>query len=112
MCYQIVKAEEIIKKINNGEDIRYENVTIEGDLDFTKVENKDEERKFFYRIHINSIIIFINCKFIGKVIAYKVIDENTFYSTEFKKSVSFKGSTFKKGVVLNLVKFRNKVKLP
>lgn len=111
MCHQKIEAKKIIEKLNNGEDIKYENIIIEGDLDFTQVDKKEKEREFFYRTHIDSIIIFINCKFTGKVIAYKVINDETFCSTEFSKAVSFQGSVFKKGVILNLVKFKSKVKL-
>ncbi len=38
-----VKAEDIIKQINEGKTVKYENVTITGDLDFTQLDDITED---------------------------------------------------------------------
>jgi hypothetical protein len=104
-----LEASEIINKINNKEDIHYDGYIINGELDFTLVDNIQLEREFFYRSQINSEIILTNCTFIEKVIAFKSTLEGKYYSTSFNKDVDFRGSTFRKGVNFNFAKFRKSV---
>lgn len=96
-----VKAKDIIKDINKGKNIFYENVTINGDLDFTEIKDTEREDLKIYRSYINSSIIFINCEFEGKVTSYKK-ERGYIYKTMFQRNVSFKGSVFNK-----VVRFRN-----
>ncbi|MDA3778887.1 MAG: hypothetical protein PF487_01415, partial [Bacteroidales bacterium] len=55
-----VKADEIIKKLNNKEDAHYENVIIIGDIDFRKINDVEVDGKNgktstkTYKYHVNS----------------------------------------------------------
>ncbi len=79
-----VSAQDIISKINKGEEVYYENATITGDLDFRYVEDveKEGDREFFgnrdltIKYHVNSDLKFVNCEFQGEVIGYWHNDKN------------------------------------
>ena len=109
----VIDASEIIEKINNGQDVIYENVIIEGDLDFTQVDNllyadlnldryviSDLDDMYDrtsdnYYVEIDSKIEFINCEFEGVVTGYRVDEEeNRIYNAKFNNTVSFGGCTF------------------
>lgn len=113
----IVDASDIIDKINNGEAVVYENTIIEGDLDFTQVENKTLQDVDFskfkvseiediydrtsdnYYVEIDSKIEFINCEFTGKVTGYSVDEEeNQMYNVRFNKNVTFASCTFEEEI--------------
>jgi uncharacterized protein YjbI with pentapeptide repeats len=68
-----VPAKDIIKKINNGEDVYYKNATIKGHLDFATVKDN----------FVNGSVTFIGCTFKGDVTAK---------GTVFKKDVKFTDS--------------------
>jgi len=102
--YAQVSGEEIIKQINNGENISYKNIEIKGDLDFTTIEDKVLEKGDYknstdrYLCNINSRIEFENCTFKGKVIAYVPDDDwdrkNIIYVANFLGGTIFKGCVF------------------
>jgi hypothetical protein len=64
-----INAEEIIRKIDNKETVRYENVEIVGDLDFLAVKEVTKNRKDSngdqeaYDYHIRASVSFKNCVF-------------------------------------------------
>jgi hypothetical protein len=104
-----VTADEIIDRINKKTNIKYEGYIIEGELDFTSVEDTQMEREFFYRCHVDSELVFIDCVFLDKIIAYRLTIDGVYYGTIFNNNVVFKNSEFKKGVNFNFAKFRKKI---
>ncbi len=104
-----VTADEIIDRINKKKDIMYKGYIIEGELDFTSVENTQMERDFFYRSHVDSELIFLDCIFKDKVIAYRLTIDGIYYGTVFNNNVIFKNSQFKKGINFNFARFREKI---
>jgi uncharacterized protein YjbI with pentapeptide repeats len=99
-----VKADDIIKQINEGRDVAYTNVEIEGNLDLTDLENRTQVHRsnrwldgddgtFVSTVKVR--LTFINCTFLGDVLAYYAVDrrEETFIAN-FEESVVFKNCTF------------------
>ena len=85
-----IEAQEIIKSINEGKNIHYENVEVIGDLDFTSVRDVAKEKANTYRSYINSAISFEKCVFKGKIIGYKSKnDGSTTHSTTFLRNIFF-----------------------
>lgn len=80
----MIKAEEILEKIEDGKPVEYENVIIFGDLDLYRIElpvNKDKRRV------ISSII----------KIEYSVIKGDVFFDrSSFSRLVDFDGTVFTK----------------
>src|SRR6188474_2100250 len=77
-----IKASEIIKQINEGRAVAYNNVEIEGDLDLTDLENRRPEHsnrrinddEGTYQSTVEVSLNFTNCTFLGDVLAYYNID--------------------------------------
>ena len=122
-----VKAQDIIDKLNAGQDVYYENIEISEDLDFTKVKNvkkvkvglvnsseavvgnQQKQELYNYEINVNSKITLKNCLFKGKVSAYynnPDVNKDVYYYTVFNKDVSFYKSTFTGMTVFNCSDFR------
>ena len=99
-----VDANEIIAKLNKGEAVHYENVTIAGDVDFRLITDKEKETDIdvilkdnvTYKYHVNAPLNFNNCIFTGKFIAY-FNDENKkeLHKALFHEDVIFTKCTFK-----------------
>ena len=128
-----IKADYIIKKLNDGKDIRYENVEITGDLDFTLIENFEFEkklgsstgvkqlngtRKWTYTFeektafHVKNPVVFSNCTFRGKLIAYKEKEEKDGNNIivrnaviKFHENVIFENCLFRKDVIFKNSEF-------
>ncbi|WP_255065740.1 hypothetical protein [Lacihabitans sp. LS3-19] len=96
---QTIKAESIIKSIAKKKPIFLENVTIEGDLDFTKL-NANPESKIQSRVKISSPVYFQNCRFKGKIIGFVERDEMLVLSY-FETNLSFFNCTFYSDILLN-----------
>ncbi|MCK4663336.1 MAG: pentapeptide repeat-containing protein [Bacteroidales bacterium] len=127
---EIIQATEILKKINKSEQIKYVNVVVKGDLDFTSANNKVIIAKGLIRVYISSPVTFVNCKFEGKVSAYKkdendnlnycifeknltminceFNDEVNFRETNFSGAVNFSSSSFDKKIIFEGAVFNNK----
>jgi len=102
-----VKTGDIIKQINEGKDVAYTNVEIEGDLDLTDLQNRTEARHssrwlrhfdgdddtFVSTLKVS--LSFTNCTFLGDVLAYYHKDHSreTFIAN-FEKGVVIKNCTF------------------
>lgn len=95
-----IKASEIIEKIDKGENVYYQNRTIEGNLDFTTVKNSNLEALTIKRAFVNASITFVNCEFKGKVISSKAIEPNTII-TAFDKNLTFIKCSFMDEVNFN-----------
>ena len=101
-----VSAKEIIKKITAGEQVSYQGVTIDGDLDLTyyfekKFEDQYASKKKSWNNDnvieeiIRSKIVFENCTFKNGVIAYYHDDRTEFtFTASFRQEVVFKDCIF------------------
>ncbi len=99
-----VTAEEIIAKINKGQSVAYENVTITGTLDLTDLENRtltDKDKKWWgsdyekYESVVKVSLRFENCTFDDAVLAYYHDEaENNTFIAHFDKDVSFRNCVF------------------
>lgn len=101
-----VSASDIIRQINDGKSVSYNNVEIEGDLDLTDLENRritQSNWNWFgsdndvYESHVEGSLTFENCTFLGDVLAYYHIENrNDTYIAHFERDVIFKNCTFKR----------------
>jgi pentapeptide repeat protein len=103
-----VKASEIIKQINAGQNVIYSNVEIEGTLDLTDLANRKEERSASswlgnfsdhndtFESTVEVSLSFTNCTFLGDVLAYYHLErrEETFIA-HFERDAVFKNCIFK-----------------
>jgi uncharacterized protein YjbI with pentapeptide repeats len=116
-----VNARDIIDRIDDGKSVKYENVEIVGDLDFTSVKEVTPDRskgsrrnKWFrnnetdsYSCHVRSPITFINCIFNDDVLAYVHDDwEEATYNAVFHEETIFRGCEFKGASAFKYVKFK------
>jgi len=88
-----IESKEILEKINNKENIYYENAIIKGNLDFTNLISQIRIGKNMYRSYIDSVLVFENCIFEDKIIGFKK-DGNDLYFTTFLKDLNFSNSRF------------------
>lgn len=103
-----IKAGDIIKQINEGRTVQYNNVEIEGNLDLTDLQNRGLERNLTSRLSDNDHgtyestvevpVNFTNCTFLDDVLAYYHLEgKNETYVAHFEKDAVFKNCVFKKG---------------
>jgi hypothetical protein len=97
-----VKAEDIIKQINEGRDVVFNNVEIVGKLDLTDLSNRTGEHSFgklgndTYVSTVKVALSFTNCTFSDDVLAYYHLRHNErTYVANFTKDVVFKNCIFK-----------------
>jgi len=102
-----VKASDIIKQINEGRDVAYTNVEVEGNLDLTDLQNRTEAKHATRWLRhfdgdddtfvstVKVALTFTNCTFLGDVLAYYHMDHSreTFIAN-FEKGVVFKNCNF------------------
>lgn len=100
----VIDGKDIIRQIDRGEAVSYQNVEIEGDLDFTTVKNRVREKKFSlfgnetYWCHVEVSVRFEDCVFNGQVLGYfNDEDEDILYNAKFEKNVVFKNCDFGRG---------------
>jgi uncharacterized protein YjbI with pentapeptide repeats len=102
-----IKASDIIKQINDGRPVEYNNVVIEGDLDLTDLANRSLKRSStgwfdfgnndLYESSVDVSLKFSDCTFLGDVLAYYHIERrNETYISHFEKDVVFKNCIFKR----------------
>lgn len=111
-----VAASEIMDAIKNGEDIKYENVTITGVLDFTYMDEKRDDlprRSRWWRNGSNEVeefiessISFKNVVFEDDVLAY-YHDERSGYTftADFERAVLFEKCEFKRNAMFKYSTF-------
>jgi len=95
----LVKAETILKSILKNKPVSLKNVTIEGDLDFTKLPAYPESN-LQSRVKISSPLYFQNCRFKGIIKGYDHGDKNIILSN-FETNLSFQNCTFYGDILLN-----------
>lgn len=103
---QTVNAQDIIKKINSGEDVIYKNTTVEGYLDLTDLNNRRRTESSFdffgkgndtYESSVEGSLTFINCTFTDDVIAYYHVErDNDTFIAHFEEDVVFQNCTFRR----------------
>ena len=113
---QTISANEVISKARQGEDIRYENVTISGVVDLTPYldEKDDLPRKSWFGNWDNTVentvrgeVSFINCKFTDDFLAYYHDDRSEYtFITHFDRGVTFKDCTFQRDAAFKYSEFR------
>lgn len=90
--HSTVPAAEILDKLKSQSPVRYENVTIEGDVDFTTLtaypETMDSQT-----ISIESPVFFKNCVFTGKLRGFRQVNGQTLLCA-FQKNLTFDGCRF------------------
>lgn len=99
-----IKASDIINQINDGKNVNYNNVEIEGDLDLTNLSNRTRPRSSgswydnndVFESTVEVSITFTNCTFLNDVLAYYHIDKSEeTYIANFERDVIFKNCSFK-----------------
>jgi len=112
-----VQAEDIIDLINAGQDVSYKNSVIVGDLDFRTLDDVTVDKPLrkirlgrlstqSYSSHVRSSLSFIDCTFMGDVLAYVHLKkENETYNAVFYEDVNFQGCAFEKASAFKYAKF-------
>ncbi len=113
-----VKAKAILEKINKGETVKYENVEITGDLDFTSIRDvtpdesgrrgrrgRNSTKTLWY--HVRVPLTFVECVFKGDVVAYYHDDwDKETHNAIFYENIDFSGCEFQGAAAFKYVKFR------
>ncbi|MEM7572903.1 MAG: pentapeptide repeat-containing protein [Bacteroidota bacterium] len=108
-----IDASEIISRLDAGDDIDLRGVTVNGDLNFTQVADRERDRGSDwadgenYRCHVRNQVSFVDCTFTGKVLGYFREEEEgrrnrnrnwnnngPLYNVDFHEGVSFSGCQF------------------
>jgi len=89
-----IDAAIILKQINKGEDVYYENVTIQGDLDLFKAIPLVNEGSGIYKVYIHSALVFQNCTFQSKLLAFDKSEKDKRINLVFNKSLVFTSCNF------------------
>lgn len=116
-----ISGSEIIAMLDVGKDVSLSNVTITGDLDFTKLADREEEKKegwgnrINYRLHVRNALSFVGCTFEGKVLGYFNEESNwngknnkPLYNVDFHDEVTFRDCNFRKDAHFKYSKFYDK----
>src|SRR5687768_8865272 len=101
-----INASDIIRQINEGRAVNFNNVEIEGDLDLTDLENRRQrsltnrgsDDHDTYESTLEVPVSFTDCTFLDDVLAYYHRDrEKDTYVAHFEKDVLFRNCIFKGG---------------
>ena len=113
-----IYASEIVKLINKGEPIQFYDRIILNDLDFSDAKDAHFLSISSIQKPVRSNIFFINCVFMGKVLAagmyekmQKVVsfEKNvTFFNCDFRGEVNFESAVFNGGTDFSRSVFRDK----
>lgn len=105
LAQSTVSASQIMQEIQDGKDITYENVTIEGVLDLTYMDSKIDDlptRNKWGNGGDNEVnetievgVSFVNCRFTDDVLAYVHDDRSNYtFTADFEEDVVFKNCEF------------------
>jgi len=113
-----VEARDILDQINSGKAVSYKDAEVVGDLDFTSVKDVTQEghghwfnigSSRSYSCHVKSPLSFVNCTFLGDVLAYVYDDlKNETYNAVFHEEASFEGCEFRRESAFKYAKFLKK----
>lgn len=114
-----VRANDILKQLDDGQAVVYKNAQIEGELDFTNLRNRrhaDSSFDFFgkgndtYESTVEKSVIFVNCTFLDDVLAYYHVErDNDTFIAHFEEDVVFQNCTFKRKSEFKYSEFGEKV---
>jgi hypothetical protein len=119
-----ISAEEIIAQLNDGVDVALTGVTIRGDLDFTRLNDREETQKKGlgnqqqWKYHVRNSLSFVDCTFEGDVWGFRIEGDNRWVKTgpahmaDFHKDVLFKGCKFEEDVNFKYSHFNEKADFP
>lgn len=108
-----ISANKIIAQLNDGADIALTGVTITGDLDFTRLNDREETQKGGrgnqqqWKYHVRNSLSFVDCTFEGDVWGFRIEGEEKSgkwtkngpaHMADFHKDVLFKNCTFEEDV--------------
>lgn len=108
--YKLVPADDVLKRIAEGKEVRYDRVIIDGRLDSARLDlNESETGKKIINVPISISSSIIN----EDVILYNVIFNKPvyFYNTTFKENCDISSSIFKERADFSQSKFENDVVL-
>lgn len=115
---QTITAEKILEMVNAQQEINLTNTTIEGDLDFTQLDNKREENtggdRQAFRSTVDVPLSFTGCTFTGKVLGFVNDDggwsksDEPIYHANFSEEVVFTACKFKEDVDFKYSVFRER----
>lgn len=117
---KVINARDIIRDINAGHSVSYKDAEIEGELDFTDLDNRERHHSSSgifgwydndeYESTVEVSVSFINCTFMDDVLAYYNDDRhNDTYIAHFEDDVIFKNCVFKRHSEFKYSEFREKV---
>ena len=106
-----VISDEIISAIDNMQPVKYENVTIKGNLKFIDVQEKkvvssSGSESTEYHCFVQVPVVFVDCIFAGDVVAYfndEIKDE--MYAAIFDEEVIFRNCTFERDALFKYSEF-------
>lgn len=115
-----ISADDILKMIDNGQAVKIENATITGDLNLSKIQDKERIKKKgisngndVYECHVQVPLHFRNCTFKGQFIGYLHEDwSDELYNAMFHESVSFEGCVFEKEFLVKYSEFAAAANFP
>lgn len=108
LAQRVVNAKEIFDKVDRKQAVSYENVTVEGDLDFTSLSNRELVKEGnwggseTYLATVQVPMAFRNCTFKGKFLGYRteqrmggLVNVNSkLFNADFNESLTFENCTF------------------
>lgn len=112
-----VQASDIMQDIKDGKNISHENVTVQGVLDFTFMDEKlpdlPKQSKWWNNGGSNTVeesigvsISFINCTFENDVLAYIHVDRSGYtFTADFDQDVVFKNCEFSRNAMFKYSEF-------
>jgi Pentapeptide repeats (9 copies) len=117
-----VNAEELLSQLTQGKAMQYEDVTIVGDLDLSRVEGSKLTGQYpengktvaVYTIFVRNAVSFKHCKFAGRFILCGKTETSTEkkeYRVEFSGDVEFLDCIFEKATDFELANFNKAVSL-
>lgn len=87
-----VQAAEIIAQLNKGNHIYLEGCAVQGDLDFTKLGNRNKIAGNLTQVFVGSSVTFNRCNFQGKITAF---DASAGVCVAFEHNLSFTDCNFR-----------------
>lgn len=112
-----INASEVLALLDAGKEVSIENTTIQGDLNFTQLANKEKDTRERwggnenYLAHVRNTVSFRNCTFTGKVLGYYRIegqrrrDKDQLFNVDFHEAVTFQNCKFNKEVNFKYTEF-------
>lgn len=103
-----ISSDNIINRINSNSEVVFVNRQIEGNLDFTKVNNIFTNTPALVIANVNSPLTFVECTFTDSIIGF-LPDSNFAYLTSFNMPITFIKCKFEKDVNFRQTIFNSSV---